>query len=261
MNEDKDISAQAEEEYQDLNNELVVPAYRRFCEEFNLPFHFWDELPKDSFNPEISDIELDLHKEAMDLFNKLKPELLLFKDKIVRFQFTSWDGTFSYDLWPIHDFIEKTSDELFYLKNLENRFKIVSSILTFGSSFVVFVATTFLLGKFPPQNFLSEYSLLLGLGLGSVLYYSLVHHINNIPRRIIDDGRLQGVADKVKGLREQLAKIRGSQPDPLSQKRVEKLGGLILEELQQSMAPAEIEKLVRRLKTRLFVVPNDNGNK
>jgi hypothetical protein len=53
MSEDRDLSAQAKEEYRELNNELIVPAYRRFCEELNLRFHFWDELPKDSYDPEI----------------------------------------------------------------------------------------------------------------------------------------------------------------------------------------------------------------
>jgi len=256
MDEEKDIFAEGEKEYRELNNELVVPAYRRFCEELNLPFHFWDELPKDSFDPEISHDEFELHKKAMDLFNKLKPELVLFKDKVVRFQFTSWDGSFSYDVWPIQDFIEKVSDELFYLKNLEKRFKIVSSILAFGSSFLVFVATVFLLGKFSPWDFLSQASIWLGIGLGGVMYYLLMRQINEMPRRIIDDGRLEGVADRIHSLREQLAKIRGSRPDPLRQKR---LGSLILEELQQSMSPTEIEKFVRRLKTRLFIVSDENG--
>jgi hypothetical protein len=252
MNEDKDLFTQAEEEYRELNNELVVPAYRRFCEELNLPFHFWDELPKDSFDPEISHGEFELHKEAMDLFNKLKPELVLFKDNIVRFQFTSWDGTFSYDLWPIHDFIERTSDELFYLKNLEKRSEIVSSILAFVISLLFFIATVYLVGKFSPWDFLNRSSIWLGIGLGGILYYLLMRHIRKIPHRIIDDGRLEGVAERINGLREQLAKIRGSRPDPLRQKR---LGQIILDELQQTMTPAEIEKLVRRLKTRLFIIP------
>jgi len=162
MNEDKDLFTQAEEEYRELNNELVVPAYRRFCEELNLPFHFWDELPKDSFDPEISHGEFELHKEAMELFNKLKPELVLFKDNIVRFQFTSWDGTFSYDLWPIQDFIERTSDELFYLKNLEKRFEIISSILAFVISLgfccnSIFTWKVFALGFFKSRLYLVGY--------------------------------------------------------------------------------------------------------
>jgi len=93
---------------------------------------------------------------------------------------------------------------------------------------------------------------LAGIGLGGILYYLLMRHIRNIPHRIIDDGRLEGVAERINELREQLAKIRGSRPDPLRHKR---LGQIILEELQQAMTPAEIEKLVRRLKTRLFIVP------
>jgi hypothetical protein len=194
----------------------------------------------------------------MDLFNKLKPELVLFKDKVVRFQFTGWDGNFSYDIWPIQEFIDKVADELFYLKKLEHRFKTVSSVLVLGSSLLIFVATTFLLTKFSPWEFLRDLSLWLGIGIAGVLYYLMMRYLNKIPRRIIDDGRLEGVAERISELRERLDKIRDSRPDPLRQKQ---LGRLILEELQQSMSPAEIEKLIRRLKTRLFVVSDDNDNR
>jgi hypothetical protein len=49
-------------EFKEINNELVVPEYRRFCDNFNLPFHFADELPSGSIPPEILHKELRLHQ-------------------------------------------------------------------------------------------------------------------------------------------------------------------------------------------------------
>jgi hypothetical protein len=255
MSEDKDEFLQAEKEYREINNELVIPAYRRFCEELGLSFHFWDELPVDSFDPEIAQGESALQEGAMNLFNRLKPELVLFKDKIVKFQFTSWDGTFTYSSWSIQEFLEQTSDELFYLKRLERRYETVSALLVLAGCFLTFLATTVLLSKFLPWEFLRGVSFWLGLGLGAALYYPLARSMKNIPKRIIDDGRLDGLATRIHELREQLAKVRGSRPDPSRQNR---LGQLILQELQETMSPAEIERLVRRLKTRLFLVTKDN---
>ena len=40
------------DEHKELNNELVVPMYRQFCVELNIPFHFWDQLP-DRLQPEL----------------------------------------------------------------------------------------------------------------------------------------------------------------------------------------------------------------
>ena len=252
MNEDKDAFSQAEEEYREINNELVVPAYRRFCHELDLPFHFWDELPKDSYDSEIACGESELHREAMNLFNSLKPELVLFKEKIVRFQFTSWDGTFTYWSSSAQEFLDKTSDELFYLKKLEHRYETVSAALVLACFFLILFTTSFLLAKFRASEFLSG---ALALGLGVVLSYVVARSIKTIPKRIIDDGRLKDVAERVHGLRDQLAKVRGSRPDPLRQNP---LGQLLLQELQETMSPAEIEKIVRRLQTRLFLVPNED---
>jgi hypothetical protein len=252
MNEDKGAPSQAEEEYREINNELVAPAYRRFCHELGLPFHFWDELPKESYDSEIAHGEFELHKEAMNLFNRLNPEVVLFKDKIVRFQFTSWDGTFSYSSWPIQEFLDKTSDELFYLKKLGHRYNIVSAVLVIACFFLISFVMTFFLTKFLSSQFLSG---VLALALAITISYLLSRSMKTIPRRSIDVGSLTDLPDRVHRLRDQLAKIRGSRPDPSRQSR---LGHLLLQELQQTMSTAEIERFVTRLKTRLFLVTKDN---
>jgi len=207
MNQERDIYKQAEKEYQELNNELVIPSYRRFCKELNLQFHFWDELLKDSYNSEISLAEFPLHNEAMDLFNRLKPEVVIFKDKVIRYQFTNWNGDFTYDSWPIQEYFDKVSDELFYLKNLEKRYKSVSTRLVFVISILAFIVTTLLL------LMLLSWKLAIGLGfiLGGAVYYFLTHYINKkIPQRIIDDGRLIGVVEQINKLRKQITRINNS---------------------------------------------------
>lgn len=254
MDNENNIFQEAETEYRELNNELVVPAYRRFCEELHLPFHFWDELPKDAFDSEISLKEFELHNEAMDIFNRLKPDLASFKNSVVRFQFSSSDGDFKYTKWSIQDFLEEIADDLFYLKNLEHRFETITLVLTGLSTLMVFCLTVFLTSKFTPWEFLKDAPLWLGLIFGGGCYYWLSKWIKKMPRKILDDDRLVGIPERIQKLRENLANARGLRPNPLRQKR---LGHLIMQELQESMTPSEIEKLVRRLKTRLFVISND----
>jgi hypothetical protein len=74
-----------DEEFREINKELFVPAYRLFCRTAGFKFHFWDELPKGSYNPEISLEEEKLHDVSMTIFNKTKPGLFLFKNKVVDF--------------------------------------------------------------------------------------------------------------------------------------------------------------------------------
>jgi|TARA_B100001971_G_C17923349_1_gene398949 hypothetical protein len=107
---------QYEEERKILNNELVCPAYRKFCRDNGLNFHFWDELPKEDFNPEISQKELKLHEEAMNLFNRLKPEYDFFNGKVVHFHFTTTSGDFDFDTWEIEDFLKEISEDLRYFR-------------------------------------------------------------------------------------------------------------------------------------------------
>lgn len=97
----------SEDQYKDLNNELVVPAYRQFCRANGLNFHFWDELPEKEFDLKTSRRELEFHKEAMDLFNRLKPEYHLFRDNVISFQFISWGGDTARETKRIEEFFQE----------------------------------------------------------------------------------------------------------------------------------------------------------
>lgn len=200
---------QLQDEYQQLNNELVVPWYRRFCREYGLPFHFWDELPGEEFDPKVAEAELLLHKKAMDLFNHLKPEVTLFKDKIVRFQFKSWDGEFSYTTWSVNEFLAKASDELFYLRNLEERFEKVVATLVILSSSVAFVGGLWLALRFLP-NQLAIYlpPVLVGLIPAIGLGYWLMQTLRGVRKRMADDHKRSNLLKRIADLQSRLLEIR-----------------------------------------------------
>jgi len=93
-----------------LNNEVAVPAYRKFCKENNLNFHFWDELSEEEYNFDIRYKELELHKEAMNCFNILKPRFILHENKIYEYYFDEWRWKISFNSWEVEEFL-KQSDE------------------------------------------------------------------------------------------------------------------------------------------------------
>lgn len=137
-----------EVEYKDVNNNLVVPSYREFCKKNGLLFHFWDELPEVKFDPAIADKESKLHREAMQIFNALKDEVVLFREKVIRFQFTDWGGAFEFDAWPLKDYLETTSEIIINAKVWEKQAKILIKILQLTIGLFVAVLTMFIDVKF-----------------------------------------------------------------------------------------------------------------
>ena len=99
-----------EDEQTRLNNEIIVPAYRQFCRENNLAFHFRDELPNELFNPEVEMEEHKLHQEAMNCFNNLKQKYVLFNNKIYTYHFTDWGASFEFQSWQIDDFLNQANE-------------------------------------------------------------------------------------------------------------------------------------------------------
>lgn len=92
--------------YNRFGNSVVTPAVRAFCREMGFGFHFWDELPKEAFDPRIGDAEMNLWPEMLNLFNELKPEFVAFEDNVVRYRFVSWEE-YDYEKWPVSEFLEK----------------------------------------------------------------------------------------------------------------------------------------------------------
>ena len=138
------------EERRELNNELVVPAYRSFCEELELPFHFWDELPRSEYDVGIAVREDRLHMEAMNIFNRVNPELSFFKGDVVRYLLTGWEGEFDHKRTPVNEFLEQAADRECYLRHLEKRFRALSGVVAVSVSFVVLVAALWAILIFTP---------------------------------------------------------------------------------------------------------------
>jgi hypothetical protein len=162
----------------------------------------------------------------MDLFNRLKPELVLFKGKVVRFQFKSWDGSFSYTAIPTNQFLDEVADQIFFLNKLEHRFRTVSQSLALLAALVSFVLALVLTLRLVPWDFVKQASILGALLLAVMAYYWLERRIQRLPRRILEDGRLDGVSERLQSLQKRLAEIRGSRQNRLRQNLVPRDNGI-----------------------------------
>jgi hypothetical protein len=204
MNRRSDDLACIQNEYDRLNNELVVPSYRAFCKAYRLSFHFWDELPEDEFDRDISERELALHKDAMSLFNRLKPEVQVFEGHAVQYRFTCWDGSFEYERAPLDKFAESVGDQLFYLRHLERRFRVVCSVL----SAIVFILGAFLC-TFGLVHIFGQRTVwlqqVISIGLPALLGGSVLWWTGRTPRGVLDDIHLRPLAKQMLALRKKLA--------------------------------------------------------
>jgi len=132
-----------------INNELVVPTYRQFCRDNNLPFHFADEQPEEaeSIDPKVLLSEMNLHHKAMEIFNQLKQDVVFFDGMVVRFQFTDWGGGFDLSCWTVDDYLTESVDLMVHRRHLEKRLVVVTGVLTIVS----FVFTILGLCKLSPN--------------------------------------------------------------------------------------------------------------
>ncbi len=118
------------EEFKDLNNNLAVPEYQRFCRENGLPFLHSELDP---------DLRITAAKETLDLFNRMKPEWVYFKDRIVWYQFRTWAGDFASRSWGIDEFLHTANDEIRYFRTLEKMFYVALGLLSVMSAILSMV--------------------------------------------------------------------------------------------------------------------------
>jgi|GEM_PF-5683925 len=119
-----------------INNSVVIPEYRNFCKDNGLPFHFWNELPKESFDPELAKNERELHKEAMDIFNLTKNPYSYLNKNLIKWRFTDWGGDFEYESEPIEGFLAKKEVGL---KTLEKKHRAMTVIGTLFFSALILI--------------------------------------------------------------------------------------------------------------------------
>ena len=116
-----------------MTTELVIPAYRRFCRENGLNFHF-DELPAATRNARMALKEAALHREAHPLFNELQPEFHVWRDYIIKFRFWSWEGDVFYEAQSIGEFWREHTR----LKKSEMRHEtVVAALLIIAQVFLI----------------------------------------------------------------------------------------------------------------------------
>ncbi len=114
------VSVITPEEIKELNDELVVPAYRRFCRENGLKFHFQDGELRGRRDRRIFEEEFKLQHEAMTLFNRLKPEYHLQGNQVVSFQLIAWGLDIKLRRTTVEDFFQKHAELLSQSKRDEN---------------------------------------------------------------------------------------------------------------------------------------------
>jgi len=181
---------ESEEKRKKINNELVCQSYRDFCKQNDLKFHFWDELPANKFNAEISTKEMKLHHEAMNCFNNLKPRFVLFDNKIYSFHYTDWGGDFNYECWEIQEFLNQTYDEINESGVYEKQAKIAVDILTIVVAILIIILTVSLDIKFIKLP-ISWLSLVIGIGVAILVGYL-------IKKKLIHDPLKRVVSEKEK---------------------------------------------------------------
>lgn len=233
------MSDQGRDERIELNNQLVVPAYRAFCAELGLPFHFWDELPRSAFDAEIARGESQLHHDAMDIFNRLKPEFVMFKGDVVRFHFTVSDGEFDFEKTPAPKFLSETADKLFYLQQLEHRFDALCNVIVGVVSFLVYATALWMVLPWAPLG-AGELVGVAALTAPALVGQWAWRALRRLPRQCLDDGLLNGLAGRVLELRRKLVEVHGSRPNTEPNRG-------ILAEPWEPLTDDDIGRAVRRL--------------
>ena len=150
----------------ELSHKLVVPAYRKFCRQNGLNFHFWDELPKGDFNLKVASAELELQMEAMGLFNALKPEYDFYEGNVISFRFSCWDGHFEHTSQPSADFLNQAAQNQRQLEKLERRLEVLCDLLAIFLG-ICFTINLFRLEKW--QSFIPALIMMVLLAAGGCL--------------------------------------------------------------------------------------------
>jgi len=168
------------DKYTKINNELVIKSYREFCKNNSLTFSFPAEHSDKNFtplSPEAFRIETELHNEAMDCFNNLKPKFVVFDGDIYTFRFTNWLGDFDYDVWTVQEFIDKDAKETQNTEvyhQLMIRIFAILSIIVFITVFIIVESISSSLIDKKYSQFTQIIACLVGLVVDTLLYFLLI---------------------------------------------------------------------------------------
>jgi ABC-type multidrug transport system fused ATPase/permease subunit len=129
-------------EHKDINNNLAVPLYRKFCKEYELNFHFADEksiVDHDKLMSILHD-EHSLHDEALSLFNFVNKSYHPFKNGLVSFVYTT-PLDFDYDNLGLDEIAQEMENKDAAIKKLENQSLIYTYIAVISTLILTIVVS------------------------------------------------------------------------------------------------------------------------
>ncbi len=98
----------------------MLPAFHQFCRDKGLNLQGCDP---------------ELHEEATELFNQLKPHYSFFRGHIIHFHVWSWDRDLLQTSQPIEEFLVQAAQDQERLQKFEKWFEIAAAALVFALGF------------------------------------------------------------------------------------------------------------------------------
>lgn len=166
-------------------------------------FHFWDELPEEHFDLEITLDEFHLFEEAMNIFNKLKPDVTLFEDHVIRYRFTNTSGDFDFKKIPVSEYIADAVDKVVRLEKLEQRLDIVCSVVALLGGALVFLGFIMVF-KESPAGWLKNISVNIAAASAGIVGWYTWNKLYHIPKHIEPPKKIK---KKLESLKKQLKEI------------------------------------------------------
>lgn len=188
-----------EREYREINNELVVPQYEALCRELGL-----SALLSAPLDTSAGRSRLHHHNDAMNLFNRLKPEYVVFKNQIVWYQFTEWGGRFRYEATPAASFLDETANRLYYLQGLERRYLHVRTAVAWLVAIGVLIALGFATAPFVPPQF-AWFMILPEFAVAVAASSWVDRRLARVPKSMADDGRFRDAVAQAHALQQKAA--------------------------------------------------------
>lgn len=147
-----------DEEKKDINDNLVIPLYRRFCREYGVNFHFGDQkyALDENILSAIRLEEIPLFGQALSLFNYIKQPYHAYKEGLVTFNYTSWDS-FDYRKMYMEDTAKMLSEKESETIKLET---------LFASCYVIALIATFVLTALIFSNLFLNVAIIFVVGAG-----------------------------------------------------------------------------------------------
>jgi len=172
-----------EDEYIDLNNNIVMPDYFKFLKDNEIY-----SLRDGSHNKNIKALEiLLLSNEVMKIFANMTRGIKLYKGNIVQYEIKCTDGGFNYWKFETDEFLKDYYDQVRLKNSLDNQLGkalVISLTLAYIISVFVVIFTV------KNANFLKEYSdifkkhddllLIFELGISLIPSY-LIYKFINLP--------------------------------------------------------------------------------